>query len=60
MAPRLCFSVRSIHEPLREMQHAMPNLEVTVPRFWSVRSESVFVSDRTPLDCEDGFAPKGV
>jgi len=39
------------------MQHTMPNLEVTVGTVWSRRSESVFISDRTPWGLEDGFAP---
>ncbi len=32
MAPRLCFRV-VYYEPLRRMQHTMPNLEVTVRGF---------------------------
>jgi hypothetical protein len=46
------------HKPLRQMQSPMPNIEVTVPRFWSTRSESVFISNRTAMGCEDGFAPR--
>ncbi len=59
MAPRLCLCVWwSNREPPRQMQYSMPNLQVTVPRFWSRRSESVFKSDRPPLGCEGGFAPQ--
>jgi hypothetical protein len=74
MAPRLCFR-EVCHEPLRQMQHTMPNLEVTVRGFSPGVSVSrrpsrcpgearafsyVFISDRTPLGCEDAFAPQGL
>ncbi len=33
MAPRLCFFRVVYHEPLRQRQPTMSNLDVTVPRF---------------------------